>query len=139
MLPSNPVLAPTQDLHLLPGDHTQEEDRPVAQLKDTTEGSLPCSLQWSCPLATLHSQLSNFNRTLQGMDIHLRQKDVEMASAASDKEIAEKQWDAAVERQVLAEAELEHAKELLAELEGRLEVLITPAQKNEQATRVTRV
>ena len=73
------------------------------------------------------------------MDIHLRQKDVEMASAASDKEIVKKQWDAAMEWQMLAEAELEHAKELIAELEGRLEVLITPAQKNEQATRVTRV
>ena len=83
-------------------------------------------------IATLNSQLSNLNGTLQGMGIRLRQKDVEMASAASDKEIVEKQRDAAVERQVLAEAELEHARELLAELEGRLEVLDTSAQESEQ-------
>lgn len=66
------------------------------------------------------------------MSICLSQNDVDMASAASDKEIVEKQQDAAVERHVLAEAELEHARELLAEVEGRLEVLDTSAQESEQ-------
>ena len=44
-------------------------------------------------------------------DIRLIQNDVEMASAASDKNLVEKQQDATVERQALSETELEHARD----------------------------
>ena len=83
-------------------------------------------------ITALNIQLSSVNDTLQAMDIRLKQKDVEMASTASDKELVERQRDAAVERQGMAEAELEHARELIADLEGRLEVLDNSAQESEE-------
>ena len=83
-------------------------------------------------ITALNIQLSSVNDTLQAMDIRLKQKDVEMASTASDKELVVRQRDAAVERQGMAEAELEHARELIADLEGRLEVLDNSAQESEE-------
>ena len=120
-----------EELQTVTGQLSQRETEKAALT--ASSASLKAELEkQNEEITKLKSQLSSLNGTLQGVDIRLRQKDVELASAASDKEIMERQRDAAMERQVLAEAELGRAREMLAELEGRLEVLSNSAQESEE-------